>query len=285
MEELGCPFEDGGDIPISLNVPEVKGGLKNYRALMECLTHTKNAVKETLEAGDVPLVIGGDHSIAIGSVSAALECYGEKIALLWVDAHADLNTPATSPSGNIHGMSVAALMGTSSGVTGIQDIHWRHIIDGIVPDVRLRPDQAAWFAIRELDPGERESVNSFKGAHVTTMHEIDRYGIVTSLDRLDAWLRSSSVEQLWISLDVDALDPFLAPGTGTAVHGGLTYREMHLVGEVLWELLSKPDCPYRLAGLDLVETNPIVDTNNATARTAVEWIASLFGKGILRVPK
>lgn len=203
------------------------------------------------------------------------------MCVLWIDAHADMNTPETSPSGNLHGMPVSALMGRPSGVGGLRDTQWSQLLSEIVSPHKLQPKNAAWFGLRDVDPGEQKAIHEAKGSFISTMYEIDRYGVVECLLRFDAWMRSNGSNALWISFDVDALDPFLAPGTGTAVRGGLTYREMHLLGEMLWELLNAPGCPYRLIGLDLVETNPLSDNNNVTAKTAVEWIASLFGKTIL----
>jgi arginase len=274
---------DGGDIPVDLECDESKGGLKHFRQLMDCLQKTKARVNQSCRNGHTPMVIGGDHSIAIGAVAGALECHGDQLALLWIDAHSDLNNPASSPSGNLHGMPIGALMGIESGVVGLQDMHWRHLTNDIVPEARLKPSQTAWFGLRDLDDGERNRINAMPEAFVATMSDIDRYGVVSSLERFDRWLRKSGATKLWISLDVDSLDPILAPGTGTAVLGGLTYREMHMVGEVIWELLQRTYCPYEVVGLDLVEVNPVVDTNNVTAKTAVEWIGSLFGKSILGV--
>jgi len=283
LESLGLSFADLGDVPL---LPEktASEGLRNFEPAIATYLELKKQVSESTKRG-TPLVLGGDHSNSIGSVAGAMEAFGDDLAVLWVDAHADVNTPATSPSGNLHGMPMAALLGMSSGLHGLKDLQWQDILDVVVPKSRLKPERAAWFGLRDVDGGERDHYLKLKGEYTATMYDIDRHGIVTCLQRLDGWLRNGGARKLWISFDVDALDPILAPGTGTAVRGGLTYREMHLMGEFLNELLETPDCPYSLAGLDVVEINPLFDTNNETARTAVEWIGSLFGKTILGRPR
>jgi arginase len=173
-------------------------------------------------------------------------------------------------------MPLAALCGLPSETEGAPDREWRQLLDALGPD-RLDPERIAWMALRDVDASERDKIRGF----ATTMHTIDRFGIERTVSDFDNWMRESGATRLWISFDVDALDPILAPGTGTAVRGGLTYREGHLLAELLHEKLSAPSCPYRLAGIDVVETNPLQDTNNATAKVAVEWVASLLGKTIL----
>ncbi len=273
-------FADAGDVSV-LNGDADDAGIRHFEPALSVYRQTKGKVAAATRKGAIPLVVGGDHSNSMGSVSGALETFGEKLAVLWVDAHADLNTPKTSPSGNLHGMPMAALLGLPSGIEGKGQDQWDRLLSQIVPARRLLPDQAAWFGLRDVDPGERNHYQKLQGEYTATMYDIDRHGLVPNLERLDAWLRKSGAERLWISFDVDALDPILAPGTGTAVRGGLSYREMHLMGELLHEFLAAPNCPYALAGLDVMEINPLFDTNNETARTAVEWIGSLFGKTIL----
>lgn len=283
LEALGIAANDQGDLPL---LPEKTAheGLRNFDPALASYLELKKRVTSAARKG-TPLVLGGDHSNSIGSVSGAMEAFGGDLAVLWVDAHADVNTPATSPSGNLHGMPMAALLGFPSGIHGLKDLQWQDILDQVVPKSRLKPERAAWFGLRDVDGGERAHYHQLKGEYTATMYDIDRHGIVTCLERFDGWLRASGATHLWISFDVDSLDPILAPGTGTAVRGGLSYREMHLMGEFLNELLETPGCPYGLAGLDVVEINPLFDTNNATARTAVEWIGSLFGKTILGRPR
>ena len=285
MEELaliGCQTADAGDLPVS-NLPSGTPGLKNFEAGFQCVSLLKERTLESLRQGWTPLVLGGDHFIAVGSVAAALEHFGPDLSLLWFDAHADINTPGTSYSGNLHGMPVSAMFGMPSGVTGLEDQQWQRLTCEVVTE-HLQPKRTAWFGTRDVDPAERHRIKEIGPGYVATMHDLDRYGVEAMLIRYDRWLRDTGVKHVWLSLDVDALDSFLAPGTGTPVRGGLSYREMHLVGELLHEMISLPDCPYQLAGIDLVETNPIADTNNITARMGVEWIASICGKVILFKP-
>jgi arginase len=282
LKNSGFNVRDGGDIPtLPQGEGDIPGGLKNFTPAFDCLRTLKARVAHSMRAKLTPLVIGGDHFTAVGAVSGAMEVCGPDLSLIWIDAHADLNTPATSPSGNLHGMPISALLGLPSGVSGIQDKQWRELTCGLVPDEKLRPERCAWYGLREADPGEQAVLRNLPGRHVATMHDIDRFGIVACLYRFDRWMRDSGSKSLWISFDVDVLDPFLAPGTGTAVRGGISYREMHIFGEVLYEILAAEDCPYKLVGLDIVEINPLFDTNNMTALAAVEWISSLFGKRIL----
>lgn len=276
LASRGLEIRDWGDLPT--RPPETaEGGLRNFLPMVETVRTLRATVQRSLIDGRIPLVVGGDHTIAAGSVAGALSHYGETVALLWIDAHADLNTPGTSETGNLHGMPVAALAGLESGAEGVQEEEWGQLAEALGAGPRLRLERTAWYGLRDVDPAE---VPRLKGLAVT-MHDIDRHGIVTTMTGLDRWLRTVGATHLWISFDVDAMDPILAPGTGTAVRGGLTYREAHLCAELLCEMLAASDCPYRLAGVDVVETNPLVDTNNATAVMVVEWIASLFGKTIL----
>jgi arginase len=234
-----------------------------------------------MEQGDFAVTLGGDHSIALGSVSAALEKGKDDLAVLWIDAHADINSPSTSPSGNLHGMPLAALMGVPSGTNGLRNDQWNRLLTEVVPKHRLSPSRIAWLGLRDVDDGERQALRTMDAGYLASMHDIDRFGVVEMMARLDRWLIDSGAKQLWVSFDVDCLDPVLAPGTGTAVRGGFSYREAHLFAELIRESLDAIDCPYRLVGLDVVETNPVLDSHNTTAVTAVEWTASLFGKTIL----
>jgi arginase len=276
LHDLGFQAQDRGDIR-SGEPRTTEGGLRNFEPLLECVTDLRHVVLLSLKEGNLPLVIGGEHTLAMACVGAALEQFGDDLALLWIDAHADINTPGSSLSGNLHGMPIAALCGMPSETEGQEDLEWQRLLHALEPGPRLMPDRVAWYGLRDVDPAER---GRLKGLAIT-MHEIDRYGVERTLGDIDEWLRKISAKKLWISFDVDALDPILAPGTGTAVRGGLTYREGHLFAELLHELLASDRCPYSLAGLDVVETNPLRDTNNSTALMAVEWIGSLFGKAIL----
>lgn len=274
LEALGLDVADGGDVQPGPGDPE-EGGMRSFAPLLEMVRALQARARETLVKGAVPLILGGEHTLAVAGIGAALE-EGDDLAVLWIDAHADANTPGTSHSGNIHGMPLAALWGLESGAAGVVDRQWRALRDLLGPAC-LRPEWTAWYGLRDVDPAERPRLNGL----ALTMHDIDRRGVDATMGRFHEWLRGTGATRLWISFDVDALDPVLAPGTGTAVRGGLTYREAHLVAELLREGLDAPGCPYRLAGVDLVETNPLVDRFNETAAMGVEWAASLFGKRIL----
>lgn len=280
LADLGLESKDLGDVP----VPSEQGpsqGLRSFEPYLQCLKALKSRTVDSLEAGTIPLILGGDHSIAAGSVSGALEVFDGDLALLWIDAHADANTPGSSTTGNMHGMPIAGLQGYPSGTAGKADDEWKQLLTDIVPPSRLRSERCAWYGLRDVDPAERDLIRRTPGDLAITMQDVDRRGVVETMRQFDSWLRNTGAKQLWISFDVDALDPILAPGTGTAVRGGLTYREAHLIAELLREFLDAPGCPYTLAGLDVVETNPLFDSNNETAKMAVEWVGSLFGKSIM----
>lgn len=280
IESLGHDAVDEGDVIAPMNEdPALEEGIKHFRPAAAMYESLFNRVRGAMQAGRLPIVVGGDHSLAIGSVGGALSHCGSGMALLWVDAHADLNSPDTSPSGNLHGMPLACLMHEP---TTTHTEQWAELQRRFAPNP-LRADRTAWLGLRDLDAGEKNRIERFPREYVATMSDIDRRGLLAEVQRFDVWMRSTGATEFWMSFDVDVLDPFLAPGTGTAVRGGLTYREMHLLGEVLCELLAAPGCPYRLAGMDIVETNPLFDVNNATAKVAVEFVGSLFGKTILGI--
>lgn len=223
---------------------------------------TREAVAAGLAGGCFPLVLGGDHSLSIGSVAAVAEHHrrrGESIGVIWVDAHADMNRPRTTPSGNIHGMSLAVLLGRG---------HPR--LTGAAPSVG--PANATVLGARELDAGEKKLIAEM-GVRVFTMSEIDERGVATCMD--EALERANAgTAGFHLSLDLDALDPRVAPGVGTPVQGGLTYREGHLVCE-------KAARTGRLLSLEVVELNPVLDDRNHTALLGVELVASALGKTIL----
>lgn len=276
FEHLGLETADRGDIAAA-NVSDNSEGLRNVRPLFECLTRLRHEVVDVLEKGHIPVLLGGEHTVVTGGISAALTRFGDKLGLVWIDAHADINTPGSSTSGNLHGMPIAALAGIPSGCAGLVDEQWRELQSAMAPRQKLKLSSTVWYGLRDVDLAERAMLSG--GA--ISMHDIDRYGVGETVLRIDRWLREAGVQQVWISFDVDALDPGLAPGTGTGVRGGLTYREAHLTAELLREFLDAADCPYSLAGVDIVETNPLFDSQNETAKMAVEWLSSLFGKTIL----
>ena len=213
-------------------------------------------VGAALEEDRVPIVLGGDHSIALGTLAGLASRRGPG-AVLWFDAHGDLNTPQTTPSGNVHGMPLAAALGL--GGPGFESPSWT------LP--ALQPERVAVIGARDLDPGERALIGEL-GLAVHTMSELDRSGIEAVVS--DALERAAGAPFVHISLDMDSLDPDVAPGVGTAVSGGLTYREAHLAMELVAESRL-------LSCLEIVEVNPILDRANATAALAVELAASAFG--------
>ena len=216
-------------------------------------------VAEVTGRGALPLVLGGDHSVALGTLGGLASVHGPG-GVLWIDAHPDINTPETSPSGNVHGMALAAALGLAG--EGFESEHW--------PLPAVDAHRVALIGIRQLDEGERRLLRD-TGVRVFSMSEIDRIGIERAVrESLD---RISGAGFVHVSLDMDVLDPDVAPGVGTPVRGGLTYREAHLALELVAES--------GLAGsLEVVEVNPILDRENTTALTAVELVASALGKTI-----
>ena len=225
----------------------------------------RDLVEDALERGCMPLVLGGDHSIAIGSVAGVSRFYArrrERIGLIWVDAHSDMNTPGTSPSGNVHGMPLAVL--TGHGPQLLRSLADRH--------PAVRPENVSMIGVRKIDPAEREVVIS-SGVRVFTMSEVDERGIAPCVE--EAITRASAgTAGFHLSYDLDSLDPMIAPGVGTPVAGGLTFREGHLICE-------KVARSGRLVSLDMVELNPVLDAHNRTAQMAVGLIASALGQTIL----
>lgn len=263
--------------------PEV-GGLKGFPEAMSFYEALQKMTYESISKGNVPLVIGGDHSLSIGTVSGAAKAISErggKLGLLWIDAHADLNTPVGSPSGNVHGMPIAALLGTKDTVSASPiSEQWSGLIQKFAAPA-LSESQVAWIGLRDVDAAESDRIASYSGCFASTMQDIDRHGIGPVMEAFWTWAERQGITDLYISFDVDSLDPVLAPGTGTAVRGGLSYREGHMLAEFLADRLRDDGVNLRLAGLDVVEVNPMMDSANATAKVAIEWVASLFGKRIL----
>jgi len=269
----------GKRITTNLDVERGDTGLPFVDPLMSVLEPLKAATLATLEAGRLPLMLGGEHSLSVGPISACLEKYGSELAVFWIDAHADINTPGVSPSLNVHGMPLALLSGADSGSSDDSiDSDWIRL-QSVVGHTKLPVPHVSWLGLRDVDEGEQEPVGQ---GFPISMHRIDRYGIVDAWERIVQRIRDCGCKYLYVSFDVDVMDPILAPGTGTSVRGGLTYRETHLLAELMHDTLASPNPPFKLIGLDLVEVSPIHDTNNQTATVTVEWVASLFGKRILR---
>jgi arginase len=267
LRELGHTVVDDGAIAIK-NMEELKVGDERARYLKEIARASdlvSRKVDRILAKGRFPLVLGGDHSIAVGTVSGiAGFCRrkGAGLGLLWIDAHGDINTPATSPSGNVHGMPVAALLGQGPDALTT--------IGGSGP--KLDPANVALLGIRSLDEGEKVRLKQL-GVQVHTMSDIDRHGIHRVMKKALARV-TDGADYLHVSFDLDAVDPTVAPGVGTPVKGGLDYREAHLIMELLHDSGA-------MTSLEMVEVNPILDDRNASAAFAVELVQSAFGKRIL----
>jgi len=267
LERIGQSCTDGGDLVVPR--PEERdpdqgqelGGpakfLAETRTICERLAER---VHEIESDGAVPLVLGGDHSIAIGTASGIAD---QPTGILWFDTHGDFNTPATTPSGNIHGMSLAAILGLGP----FADLDWAH-----TPTVR--EEDVVLVGLRDLDEGEKQHIRE-SDVTAYTMTDIDERGI-TAVVREAVEIATDGVEQLHISLDLDWLDPTEAPGVGTPVPGGVSYREAHAALEIVHTEAATP-----MSALELVEVNPILDRENQTAELACELAASAFGDRIL----
>ncbi len=256
-------------------------GIKHRTGCLTAMRAVRKAIERSLNQGHTPVLLGGDHSLASASVSAALDHFGKDTFVLWVDAHTDLNTSATSPSGHMHGMPVAILARrhADGGPSATHRRIWDAILDEFSPKVPLDSDHVGWIGLRDVDPGELEWLKEQKRRFAATMDDIDQYGINGVLGMFVKWTHHER-PKVWVSFDVDSFDPILAPGTGTAVRGGLTYREGNWLAEMLCQLHTAKKI--ELVGADIVEVNPCIDQNNQTAVVAAEWIGSLFGKRILR---
>lgn len=274
---------DAGNVaarPIGL--PSIDGkGIRNFEAAFENMLRVRERVERTIERGVVPIILGGDHSLSIGTLSAALN-HNSGMGVLWIDAHADLNTPDTSPSMNLHGMTLGATMRLPCNEGNeTMRAQWARILSDVVPERGLQPACVVWIGLRDLDEAERQRLIEGDIRRAVTMYEVDHFGLEAMMEHAAGFLERAGVTKLWVSLDVDVLDPFIAPGTGTGVRGGFNYREMHLLAEFLYELVGRHTSPFDLAGVDVVEVNPPLDRQNETARLATEWLGSLFGKRIL----
>lgn len=279
LERLGHKVSDAGAMT-QVDATSARSLSDKHARANAVYRETKRQVAAAMRKGRTPIVLGGDHSVSIGSVAGALSHYGRDLAVLWIDAHVDLNTPEVSPSGNLHGMPLAALTGMGTTVDGEMAKEWAALAK-IVGDTKLDPKKLAWLGLRDVDRGEVENLSKIKGAQPFTMQDVDLLGVHGAIEKAVAKMRRAGAKALWVSFDVDCLDPVFAPGTGTAVRGGFTYREGHLIAETLHTMLGEGKSQLRLAGLDVVEVNPLADTNNETASVAAEWVLSLFGKTIL----
>ena len=259
---LGIVTDDHGnvDAPVAESLGRGDENARFLPQILELCERVAALVADATRKGALPLVIGGDHSVALGSLVGMARVHGPG-GVLWIDAHGDLNTPATSPSGNVHGMVLAAALGL--GGDAFRYDEWT------LPAVE--PGRIALVGVRSLDQGERELLGKLD-AKVFTMSEIDRNGIEPCMR--DALAHVEGGAFLHVSFDMDAVDPEYAPGVGTPVRGGLSYREAHLAMEIIAEHGG-------MSSLDVVEVNPILDRENATGKLAVELVASALGARIL----
>jgi arginase len=262
LEELGYSVKDAGNIevPIAEMCSITDSRLKYIDCIIPVARRLSGAVSISIQAGRFPLVLGGDHSLSIGSIRGAAR--QKKTGVLWIDAHADFNTPETTPSGNIHGMPLAALCGR-----GEQRLV--QLWDEAFPVVD--PRRVAIIGARDLDTGEKNNLNQ-SGVMVQSMEQIDRTGLVAVMEKSIERV-SRDTDGIYLSFDMDSLDPRHAPGVGTPVAAGLTQREAHLICEMVAET-------GRLLGMDMVEVNPILDTQNQTAHLAMDLILTALGKRI-----
>lgn len=264
LERLGLSVSDLGDVPVPPAPGRGTRKLKAAAAILKVCRELEKWTHDAAASGGVPIVLGGDHSLAVGSVSGvsrALREDGRKLGLIYVDAHADMNTPQTTPSGNVHGMPLAHLLGL-----GHKDFNR---VGGFSP--KAEPRNVCLVGVRSVDRAEAANVRA-SGIRVFSMQEIDRFGLGVVIEQAIG-IASDGTDGVHLSFDIDVVDPGQAPGTGTLTRGGLTYRESHL----LMELIADSE---RLVSMDLVEVNPLEDTHNATAELAVELISSAMGKSI-----
>jgi arginase len=266
LEQLGHQVEDAGDLDVM--IPETQqvgeGKLRYKEPILAMCDALRAHVEGALAKGRLPLVLGGDHSIAIGSIAGSACHYGREgrsLGLIWFDAHGDANTPDTTPSGNIHGMSLAISLGH-----GDRDLV---SLGDRVP--KIQPRNTALIGIRDVDPGEREILKRL-GVTVYTMRDIDERGMRDVVDEA-VRIASDGADGIHLSFDLDVVDPEDAPGTGTPVWGGITYREAHLAMELLSDRAE-------IVAIDLVEVNPVLDTQNMTGVLAAELAQGVLGKRI-----
>ncbi len=252
LERLGIAAVDRGNIPVrvaeSASIEEANA--KYLPIIAEACAHLADEVADVIATGGFPLVLGGDHSIAIGTLAGVARTRGRAPGIIWVDAHGDINTPITSPTGNVHGMPVHFALQAHS----------------------VSPERMVFIGLRDVDEGEKRAIREL-GVRAFTMSDIDRLGMAYVIEEaLD--IASGGPASLHVSFDMDGIDPTEAPGVGTPVRGGISYREAHL----LMEAVASSDA---LGSLEITEINPILDRENQTAILAVELILSALGKTTL----
>lgn len=270
IEELGYKVIDDGDIAVKMQeTQEIEDPqLKYLPEIVTSCSKLATSVKSILDAGDFPLILGGDHSMSIGSIAGiAAHCkeQNKRLGVLWIDAHADMNTPETTPSGNIHGMPLASCLGIGDeALTNLYDF-----------SPKIPNDRIVLIGLRSVDPGERTLIKE-KGIKAYSMLEIDRQSIAKVIEDTIIYFKAKKIDHIHISFDLDSVDPSIATGVGTPVPGGLSYREVHLIMETIAEQMV-------VSSFEIAEVNPILDIKNSSADLAVAIASSLFGKRILEV--
>lgn len=270
IEELGYKVIDDGDIAVKMQeTQEIEDPqLKYLPEIVTSCSKLATSVKSILDAGDFPLILGGDHSMSIGSIAGvAAHCkeQNKRLGVLWIDAHADMNTPETTPSGNIHGMPLASCLGIGDeALTNLYDF-----------SPKISNDRIVLIGLRSVDPGEKTLIKE-KGIKAYSMLEIDRQSIAKVIEDTIIYFKAKKIDHLHISFDLDSVDPSIATGVGTPVPGGLSFREVHLIMETIAEQMV-------VSSFEIAEVNPILDIKNSSADLAVAIASSLFGKRILEV--
>jgi arginase len=260
LEKLGFEVYDSGNLPVPVRESVADEREDRYLpSIIKVCQAACEAGQQALQKERIPVFLGGDHSIAIGTVAGVAS--SESVGVIWIDAHGDFHTEESSPSKNIHGMPLAILLGHG----------YPELVAIGGPQATLQPQDVVMIGVRDLDTGERQRLRE-SGMTVYTMRDVDERGMGAIAAEALVKLRHKS--RLHVSLDIDSLDPQASPGAGTLVPGGLTYREAQLLMEIIAD-------SRRLGSLDIVEINPILDNRNKTAETAVELTASLFGKSII----
>ena len=267
IARLGRTVVDKGNLlsPVAETEDAIDASKKYIRQIAAVCRTLYDTCLQSLDAGALPLVLGGDHSVAAGSIAASADWVrrttGQPLGVIWVDAHGDMNTPQTTTSGNVHGMPLAALLGGEP-----------HELSSIGATPSIQAERTVLVGVRNLDEEEKEQIRT-SGVHVFTMKDVDRHGIATVAERAIA-LASTGTGGIHVSFDLDVCDPTVAPGVGTPVKGGLDYRESHMIMELVAD-------SQRLVALDMVEVNPTLDVRNLTAAFAAELALSALGKRIL----
>ena len=267
LEQIGHVVEDAGNVAVAIAEQKSAGDphAKYLKEITATCIKQADLVLKTLEAGKVPIVLGGDHSVAAGTVSGVAEFYrrqNQKVGLIWIDAHTDINTPDSSPSGNVHGMPLAAIMGLGP----------PELANVLNFSPKVSPENCVLVGVRDIDAVEKENVRK-AGIGVFTMRDIDERGMRTVMEEA-LRIAGHGTAGYHVSLDMDWVDPEDAPGVGTPVRGGATYREAHLAMEIIAD-------HGRMLSFEIVEVNPVIDEHNRTADLAVELALSAFGKKIL----